>query len=459
MKGTTLIEGGLIVNEGKLQARSLLIEGDVIAAILPPDTRPQAEPDVVIDATGCYILPGIIDTHVHFRQPSNDRLKAADIHHESRAAAAGGVTSYIDMPNTAPRTTTNALLEDKIRMAEADSMVNYSFYIGAERGNTDELIAADPTIVPAIKLFMGSSTGNMLVDDEDALRDIFARTKLPIMAHCEDNKVIVENAEMARKWGSAWFYKQHQCSSPNIAWPDIRLHPLIRSAEACWRSSSLAAELAREYDHRLHIAHISTAQELSLPDGSLITAEAAIGHLIFSDQDYWRYGARIKVNPAIKTADDRDALRKALTNGRIYTVATDHAPHTLRAKQGGIEKAASGMPMVQFSLPAMLSLVDSGTLSIERLVRLMCHNPADLYGIDRRGYLRPRYKADIAIVRPHSPWKLRKPDILSFCRWSPMLGKQFDWKVERTICNGKTVWNGTSIVEPQAGELVRFRRI
>lgn len=457
MKKITLIYGGTIVNEGKSFKADVLIVGDTIAEILPPGTEPQQAPAERVSAEGCYVIPGVIDTHVHFRQPWQRKPVPADIRHESRAAAAGGVTTFFDMPNTDPPTTTIAALEDKLRIARAESIVNYAFYLGASHDNLDQLISADQTIVPAIKIFMGSSTGGMLVDDGDYLRDIFRATRLPIMAHCEDDTTIRFNTGQARLYGSSRLCKPGDGVSPNIAWPDVRLHPLVRSAEACWKSSSLAVSLAHEYEHRLHIAHISTARELSLPDGGLVTGEVAVGHLLFTDKDYWRYGARIKVNPAIKTAADRDALQSALTNGKLYTIATDHAPHILAQKQGGMEKAVSGMPMIQFSLVAMLRLVDAKVMSIERLVTLMCHNPSNLFCAKGRGYLRKGYYADIAIIRPDSPWKMHKPDIESLCRWSPLLGWTFNWRIERTICNGLTVYADGKVQDVKAGEQVTFR--
>ena len=335
-------------------------------------------------------MPGVIDSHVHFREPG--LTAKADIATESRAAAAGGVTTYFDMPNTVPQTTTPEALEEKFGLAAEKSRVNYSFFFGATNDNLPLIDRLDATRIPGIKLFMGSSTGNMLVDRREALERIFGTVKMPVMAHCEDTAIINRNMEEARR------------SDPRF--PDVALHPLIRSAEACYESTSLAVSLARRYGTRLHVAHLTTARELELfsPGDPKITAEATVGHLFFTDADYVRLGARIKVNPAIKTAADRTALRKALLDGRITTIGTDHAPHLPGQKQGGCDTAASGMPMIQFSLVTMLELVDDGVLPVERMVELMCHAPARLFGVRDRGFLRPGCWADIVIVSPRGPW-------------------------------------------------------
>jgi dihydroorotase len=385
------------------------------------------------------VLPGLIDDHVHFREPG--LTEKADIESESRAAAAGGVTSYFDMPNCKPQTTTLEALNDKFERARRSSHVNYSFFYGATNDNVQTFSQLDEHRIPGIKLFMGSSTGNMLVDGKEALERIFSTVKLPLMVHCEDTDIINHNMEEAQKaWGED---------------PQVNLHSLIRSEEACLASSRKAAELAKKYGTRLHIAHLSTAEELELV-GENITAEACIGHLYFTELDYQRLGARIKVNPSIKTPVDQFLLRQALTDGRITVVGTDHAPHLMEQKQGGCVRAASGMPMIQFSLVTMLELVDEKVLSLERMVELMCHNPARLFGVERRGFLRKGYRADMVIVRPRSPWTVTKDVIQSKCGWSPMEGHEYQWRVERTLCNGKTVFADGHVNTDVLGEEITF---
>ncbi|MGN1263411.1 MAG: dihydroorotase [Prevotella sp.] len=439
----TLICNAKIINEEKIFSGSIVIEDDYISEITTEQIQPDASFHETIDATGCFVLPGIIDDHVHFREPG--LTDKADIDTESRAAAAGGVTTYFDMPNTIPQTTTPEALDEKFALARKKSHVNYSFFIGATNDNIGTIIESDVHRIPGVKLFMGSSTGNMLVDKKEALEKIFSNVKIPIMAHCEDTAIINRNMERLRNSSSVF--------------PDITLHPQIRSEEACYESSALAVELARRFGSRLHIAHITTARELGLvaPNDSKITAEATVGHLFFCDNDYKTLGSRIKVNPAIKSAADRDALRTALNDGRISVIGTDHAPHLPSQKEGGCDKAASGMPMIQFSLPTMLELSDSGVISKERLVELMCHNPARLFEVRERGFLRRGYKADIVIVRQDCPWKVTKDCILSRCKWSPMEGHTFNWKVERTICNGHTVYNNGKIDSGYIGEQILFR--
>ena len=362
---------------------------------------------------------------------------------ESRAAAYGGVTSYFDMPNTNPQTTTKEALEAKLDDASRKSHVNYAFFIGATNDNTETVCSVDPHRVPGIKLFMGSSTGNMLVDKRDVLQQLFSKAELPIMAHCEDTDIINNNmAEAKRLYGDD---------------PSVEHHPEIRSEEACWQSTKLAVELASETGARMHVAHLTTERELQLfGNNPRITAEAVIAHLFFCDADYATLGTRIKCNPAIKTKADRDALRQALTNGKITTIGTDHAPHLLSDKQGGCARAASGMPMVQFSLVAMLELVDKGVLSIERLVELMCHNPARLFEVSKRGFLRKGYKADIVLVRDES-WTVTPECIQSKCGWSPMEGHTFNWQVRTTICNGHIIYNNGAFDCNSRGEELQFR--
>jgi len=441
-----LIKGGHLVNEGRTQDGFIVIEDGYIIEITKQ--QPAASFDEVIDASGCYVLPGIIDDHVHFREPG--LTAKADIDTESRAAAAGGVTSYFDMPNCNPQTTTLEALEEKFELAREKSHVNYSFFYGATNDNADTFAKLPANRIPGVKLFMGSSTGNMLVDKQQTLERIFKTCRLPLMAHCEDTDIINRNmAEAKQAWGDD---------------PQVSLHPLIRSEEACLASSRKAVELAKKYGTRLHIAHISTAEELELLTENLelrtercdITAEACVGHLYFTQLDHEQLGAKIKVNPAIKTPVDQFMLREALKDGRIAVVGTDHAPHLLSQKEGGCAKAASGMPMIQFSLVTMLELVDEGVLTIQRLVELMCHNPARLFGVQQRGFLRKGYRADITIVRPKCPWTVTKDCILSKCGWSPLEGHTFNWQVERTLCNGHTVYHNGLVDTSYIGEEISF---
>lgn len=436
---TTLIRDAVIVNEGKRLKGSLLIEGEQIAALLPSDAA-LPEADRIIDAKGALLLPGIIDDHVHLREPG--LTHKADTAGESCAALAGGVTSLMDMPNVVPQTTTNALWAERMAIGARECRTNYAYYLGATNDNIEEIKAVDRRRVPAIKLFMGSSTGNMLVDDEQALRQIFSQSPLPIMAHCEDTQRINQRMKEAQaQWGED---------------PAVETHAWIRDAEACYQSAALAARLAHETGARLHIAHLSTEHELDLVGGN-VTAEACVGHLVFCDEDYATLGTRIKVNPAIKSRKDRDALRQALTDGRITLVATDHAPHLPGDKQGGARKAASGMPMVQFSLVSMMNLVDEGIISVERLVELMCHAPATLYNIEKRGFLRPGYRADITLVE-NIPWTLRQEDVLSKCGWSPLEGRSFSHRVAMTFVNGQLAYDHGAIHDEVRGQALTFNR-
>lgn len=441
----TLIKNGTIVNEGRSFLGDLVVNGEQIEKIYE-GKAPRGIYDQVIDASGCFVLPGVIDDHVHFREPGLTRK--ADIESESRAAAFGGVTSYFEMPNTNPQTTTLEALEDKFALGAQKSHVNYSFFFGATNDNVDSFDRLDVHRIPGIKLFMGSSTGNMLVDKYESLQQIFVKAKnlgLPVMTHCEDTDIINRNmAAYQKKYGED---------------PDVKFHPEIRSVEACYESSSLAVELAKESGAHLHIAHVTTARELEFfGKDENITGEAVIAHLYFSDEDYADKKAFIKCNPAIKTVKDRQALREALADGRISVVGTDHAPHEWKDKQGGCAKAASGMPMVQFSLVSMLELVDEGVLSIERMVEVMSHCPAKLFHVDKRGFLRPGYQADIVIVRPHTAWTVQKEIIQSKCGWSPMEGHEYQWQVEQTVCNGHLIYNKGEFDEAYRGEELTFRK-
>ena len=444
----TLIEGGHIVNEGRVFDGVVVVEDGNIVEVIDHSnssagkvsSQTSGSTCSVIDATGCYVLPGIIDDHVHFREPG--LTEKADIDSETCAAAAGGVTSFFDMPNCKPQTTTLEALNDKFERAGKHSHVNYSFFYGATNDNVETFSRLDATRIPGIKLFMGSSTGNMLVDQRESLERIFKSCRLPLMVHCEDAEMISRNMAAAQQaWGED---------------PPVSLHSMIRSEEACLSSTRKAVELARKYGTRLHVAHLSTAEELELIGGH-VTAEACVGYLYFTQLDHERLGALIKVNPAIKTPVDQFLLRQALTDGRISVVATDHAPHLLEQKQGGCSKAASGMPMIQFSLVTMLELVDEKVLSLPQLVSLMAHNPATLFGVERRGFIRKGFRADLVIVRPRSPWTVTKDVIQSKCGWSPMEGHEYQWRVEQTICNGHTIYNKGIVDTTYIGEEIRFK--
>lgn len=436
-----------IINEGLSFEGSIVIENEKISEILHENELPSQPCEQSLDGEGCYLLPGVIDDHVHFRDPG--LTQKADMETESRAAVAGGVTSFMDMPNTIPQTTTLEALNAKFEDAAHKSRINYSFYLGATNNNASLLHQLKKKQVCGIKIFMGSSTGNMLVDRMETLQKIFSEAEIPIVAHCEDQSIIAQNTR---------HYKELYGDDP-----DIQYHPLIRSEEACYRSTELAVRLANETGAKLHVAHISTAKELelfsSLPiEQKKITAEACVAHLFFCDKDYATLGTRIKCNPAIKTLADRDALREAIKSGKIDIIATDHAPHLLKDKEGGALKATSGMPMIQFSLVAMLELVDQGILSLEEVVEKMCHAPARLFQIEKRGYIRPGYYADFVIVRKNSPWTVNTENILSKCKWSPLENYQFQWKVEHTFVNGHHVYNKGNLDDNYRGQALRFNR-
>ena len=441
------IHNARIVNEGQTFCGAIVIENEVIAEVLKQGEEPSAPCDETIDAQGCYLLPGVIDDHVHFRDPG--LTHKADMYTESMAAAAGGVTSYMDMPNTNPQTTTLEALENKFQDAATKSIVNYSFYFGATNNNADDLAKLDKKHVCGVKLFMGSSTGNMLVDRMETLKNIFANAGMLIATHCEDQNIISANAAAyQRKYGDD---------------PDVKYHPEIRSEEACYESSALAVQLAKETGARLHIMHISTAKELTLLEDKPIaekniTAEACVSHLFFCDEDYEKFGTRIKCNPAIKSKKDRDALRQALTCNLIDVIGTDHAPHLLSEKQGGALKAVSGMPTLQFSLTAVMELVHQGQLSIEQLVQKMCHAPATLYQIERRGFIRPGYQADLVLVNPQKEWTVTNDCLLSKCGWSPMEGETFHSKVEKTFVNGHLVYADNQVDATHRGQALTFCR-
>lgn len=436
----TIINNATIVNNGESHVGSLLVcEGRIERIVLGGEIEPQ-DGCQMVDATGMYLLPGVIDDHVHFREPG--MTAKADMHTESMAAAAGGVTSVLDMPNVVPQTTTVERWRERMALAKERMHVNYGFFIGATNDNLDEILAMPSTEYPAVKLFMGSSTGNMLVDKREMLEELFAKTPKLIMTHCEDTARINANmADARQKYGDD---------------PDITHHAEIRDAEACWQSSALAAEMAKASGARLHIAHISTGRELALLGGN-ITGEACVAHLLYTDQDYARLRGRIKCNPAIKSEGDREALRRGLTDGRITCIGTDHAPHLLSEKQGGARTAVSGMPMVQFSLVSMLEMVDEGVLSMERMVQLMCHNPATLFGIQDRGFIREGMMADLVLVRRDEvPYTIASSDVLSKCGWSPREGDALHWRVISTWVNGKCVWDGVKVREDVYGMPLAF---
>jgi len=444
----TWIYNARMINEGRSTVGSMLIQGKKIAAVTEGVSIYPFPTDEIIDAGGRWLLPGVIDDQVHFREPG--MTHKGDISSESRAAVAGGVTTFMDMPNTIPQTTTIKELEWKLERAANVSAANYAFFFGGTNDNFEEIKQLNRHRVPGIKLFLGASTGQMLIDNPASLERIFAESGLLIAVHAEQEEIIRDNiARYTQKHGDD---------------PDIRFHPLIRSAEACYTSSAAAVELAVRTGARLHLLHLSTARELLLLDPrkplleKQITAEVCIHHLWFTDEDYDKFGSRIKWNPAIKTATDRQALRRALRTNQIDIVATDHAPHLLSEKEGGCLRAASGGPMVQHSLVAMLELAEQGHLTAEQVVEKMAHAPADLYRIDRRGYLRPGYYADLVLIEPNSPWTVAPDNILYRCGWSPFEGQTFKHKVWKTFVNGRLVYDNAKGIRPKVrGMEVKFR--
>ena len=443
----TLIHNATIVNEGRSVQGSVVIEGDRIAEVLTYGKKLSVPCDETIDATGCCLLPGVIDDHVHFRDPG--LTHKADILTESRAAAAGGVTSIMDMPNTNPLTTTLSALEQKFDLLNEKCIVNHSCYFGATNNNYTEFNQLDKHRVCGIKLFMGSSTGNMLVDKTNSLLNIFNGTDMLIATHCESQEIIKKNTEYSKTMFS---------DVPEVP---ISKHPNIRSSAACYASTELAVRMASLAGARLHVLHVSTAKELQLfsdipLEEKHITAEACVAHLLYRQQDYKELGTRIKCNPSIKKQADRDALRNAVNTGVIDVIATDHAPHLLSEKEGGALKAMSGMPMIQFSLVSMLELAEKGIFSIETIVEKMCHAPAQIYGICDRGYVREGYKADLVLVSHGDRWEVNSENILSKCGWSPLEGNSFRWKVERTFANGHLIYSDGQVDDTYRGEELRF---
>ena len=443
-----LLHNADIVNEGERFHGYILVEGETIACVGhgDPDEAVRASCHECTDLGGCLAIPGVIDDQVHFRDPG--LTHKGDIFTESRAAVAGGVTTYMDMPNVVPPTTTIELLEAKYRRAADASWANYSFFIGATNDNIDTLLDVDYSRTCGVKAFLGSSTGNMLVNDEDALHRLFAEVPALIAVHSEDEATIAANR--------ARYVAERGDDLP------VEYHPLIRNAEACYVSTARAVERAARYGTRLHVLHLSSARELPLFDGTLpleckrITAEVCVHHLWFCDEDYARLGNMIKCNPAIKTVADREALREALKSGVIDIVATDHAPHLWSEKQGNCLKAASGMPLVQFSLVAMLEMAHQGVFTVEQVVEKMCHAPARLYRIDRRGFLRRGYHADIAIIDPNAEFTVTQHDVVSRCGWSPFVGTTFHNRVVKTFVNGSEVYSSGTFSEKPRGQRVRF---
>lgn len=439
-----IIKGGTLVNEYRQYKADIVINHGCIEAILPEGvTTEDAE---IIPAEGCYVLPGVIDDQVHSREPG--LTHKGNIAEGSRAAAAGGITSFMDMPNVLPPTTTKKLLEEKQEIASRTSLVNYSFYLGASKDNINEIKHVDTRTTCGIKLFMGASTGNLLVDDLPTLERIFAESPILIATHCEDTPTINQNlVRYKEKYGD------------NIP---PQCHPLIRNREACLKSSSLAVSLAKKFGSRLHVLHLSTADELVLFEqgpvsGKKITAEVCAHHLWFNDEAYLNKGNFVKWNPAIKTEKDRQALLQALNEKVIDVIATDHAPHTISEKSGPYTQAASGGPLVQHSLVILLELARQGAITIERVVDGMCHAPALLFGIEKRGFLREGYKADICIVEKNT-WTVNKENLLYQCGWSPLEGQTFHHKVRTTLVNGTIVYDKGDFPATPQGELLTFSR-
>lgn len=440
-----LIKSAVIVNEGKQFVADVLIRNGRIEKIANSITSPEEE---VIDGSGKLLLPGLIDDQVHFREPGV--TYKADIATESRAAVAGGITSFMEMPNTKPNTLTQELLEDKYQLAAEKSIANYSFYMGASNDNLEEVLKTNPQNVCGVKVFMGSSTGNMLVDERSTLEGLFSKVKMLIATHCEDEQTIRANEAKARsEYGE------------NVP---IDMHPEIRSAEACYLSSSLAVELAKKHNTRLHILHLSTAREMDLFRNNIplkdkrITAEVCIHHLWFSHEDYAEKGTLIKWNPAVKTATDRDAIMQAVLDDRVDIIATDHAPHTLEEKQNTYFNAPSGGPLVQHGLLAMMELVKQGKISVEKVVEKMCHNPAILFNVKDRGYIREGYYADLVLLDPNAPWTVGKSNVLAKCGWSPFEGQEFSARVTHTLVNGNLVYANGNIIEGSLGSRLMFDR-
>jgi dihydroorotase len=448
-KSAYFLRNATIVNEGQTFKGSLLLNNGKIEKIFrTPAPGPVSEKYQPIELEGLLLIPGVIDDQVHFREPG--LTQKGDIYTESRAAIAGGITSFMEMPNTQPQTISQKALEEKFRLGQEKSLANFSFYMGTTNDNLEEVKATDPSHVCGIKVFMGASTGNMLVDNPDTLSGIFRHARLPVAVHCEDEGIIRKNlAASKEKFGEAIPMTQH---------------PIIRDHAACLASSTLAVNLARKHGTRLHILHLSTASEMDLLDGSKrledkqITAEACVHHLWFTDADYAQKGSLIKWNPAIKTGADRETLRRALVIGLIDVVATDHAPHTFEEKQNPYLSCPSGAPMVQHSLQLMLEMVNQGVLSLEQMVNLMCHNPAICFRVKNRGFIREGFAADITVVNPNQTYVVSKENLLYKCGWSPLEGTAMKSTVVYTFVNGIPVYEKGTFRESVKGQALEFGR-
>jgi len=438
-----LIKQATIINEGRQFIADVLIKNGIIERI---DSQIDQHADQVINAEGLYLLPGMIDDQVHFREPG--LTYKANIHSESRAAVAGGITSFMEMPNTVPNTLTQELLQDKYDIAAKTSLANYSFFMGASNNNLDEVLRTDAANVCGVKVFMGSSTGNMLVDNPTTLEKLFAECPMLIATHCEDEQTIKDNLNHFK-----------QLLGDNIP---VKLHPKIRSAEACYLSSSMAVELAKKHNTRLHILHISTERETHLFDNTIalkdkkITAEACVHHLWFSDEDYETKGNLIKWNPAVKTAADRDGILKAVLDNHIDIIATDHAPHTIEEKAKPYLEAPSGGPLVQHAMPALLEMHHQGKMTLEQVVDKTAHSPAICFKMDKRGFIREGYWADLTLVNLHSPWTVNGQNILYKCGWSPFEGQTFQSKITHTIVSGNLVYADGKLKDGVMGQRLKF---
>ena len=442
-----IIKNANIINEGKIIESDILIEGQFISKI-SESISPNFPNTKIIDAEGNYVIPGLIDDQVHFREPG--LTHKGNIYSESRAAVAGGITSYFEMPNTNPNTTTIDELLNKFNIANQNSIANYSFMFGGTNSNLDEILKNDTNDIPAVKLFLGSSTGNMLVDDLDSLEKIFSKVEIPIAVHCEDEKTVKKNLKL-----------HIESFGDDIP---INYHPKIRSEDACFISSSMAVNLAKKTGARLHIFHLSTAKELVLFSNNIplkdkkITSEVCIHHLTFCDEDYDKFGSRIKWNPAVKTSDDREKLWEALNNDLIDVIATDHAPHTIDEKQNPYTSCPSGGPLVQHSLVSMLEAFHNDKISLEKIVQKMCHNPAILFDVEKRGYIQEGFYADLVIFDLNNPWKVSKDNLFYKCNWSPFENKTFKSRILHTLVNGNIVFSNGKIIESGMGMKIKFER-
>lgn len=448
MQKKYFIQGATLINEGRRFIANVKVENGFISEISENADAIVPEGFEIISGQGKWLLPGIIDDQVHFRDPG--LTHKADLYTESRAAVAGGVTSFMEMPNTVPNTLTQELLEEKYKMASEKSLANYSFYMGASNDNLSEIVKTDPRNVCGIKVFMGASTGNMLVDKAETLEGIFRDAPTLVAVHCEDEATIRINTEaMRKKYGED---------------VPVEMHPHIRNHESCLKSSTFAIQLAKKYNTRLHVLHLSTADELELlsdapaTSGKRITAEVCVHHLWFDDTHYAKLGSRIKWNPAVKTAKDREALLKGLLDGKLDVIATDHAPHTLEEKSRTYFSCPSGGPLVQHSLVTMLEMCHQEKLTPEMVVEKMCHAPARIFSIDRRGYIRQGYHADLVLVDPDSPWNVTTENILYKCGWSPLEGAMFHSKITHTFVGGHLAWANGSFDNSQNGSRLIFNR-